>query len=387
MSEHTTTFLARLYPTPEQAALLRAHCQEYLATINVLTQALDAGIFPAQGSTKDFTAALPSAVKNQALRDARSVAKRAVALGRLPRLRKPICQWNNQNWRVEGDHLVLPVWQNGKVSQIALRCTARTPPAQEGTPGLLRVKRKRGKWLAEIAVTLPAPEPTAAQGVMGVDLGIKIPAVVHSIGKGARFFGNGREQRFRRRHFYRQRKALQQAGKTRAVKARQGKERRWMRAVNHTLSHRIVSHAQQQGVGVIRLEHLGGIRQGITQHSPQHTARTSGGASSRHAAKRAANARKNNRMKNTWAFFQLTTFITYKAERLGMRVEQVAPAYTSQTCPACAARNHAADRRYVCATCGWQGHRDVVGAINISRRAPVFVSAGAHGDSARATGA
>ena len=54
-------------------------------------------------STKDFTAALPSAVKNQALRDARSVWKRSFELGRIPVLRKPICQWNNQNWRIERD--------------------------------------------------------------------------------------------------------------------------------------------------------------------------------------------------------------------------------------------------------------------------------------------
>ncbi|HUY77107.1 MAG TPA: transposase [Ktedonobacterales bacterium] len=390
MGEQTTTRLVRLYPTPEQAALLRAHCQDYIAAINVLTQAIDAGVLPEQASTKDFTAALPSAVKNQALRDARSVAKPARALGRLPRLRKPICHWNNQNWRLEGDHLALPVFQDGKVGQIALRCALPLPLAQEGTPGtpgLLRVKRKRGKWMAEITFSSPTLEPTTAQGVMGVDLGIKLPAVVHVIDKGARFFGNGREQRFRRRHFFRQRQALQQTDKIRAVKARQGKERRWMRAVNHTLSHRIVSHAQEQGVGVIRLEQLGGIRQRIMQHPPQRTARTSGGASDRHAAQRAATARKNNRMKNTWAFFQLTTFITYKAERLGIRVEAVDPAYTSQTCPACAARNKAADRRYVCATCGWQGHRDVVGAINISRRAPLTPVAGAHGDSARATGA
>ena len=43
MSEQTTTRLVRFYPTPEQAALLRTHCQEYIATINVLTAVLDAG--------------------------------------------------------------------------------------------------------------------------------------------------------------------------------------------------------------------------------------------------------------------------------------------------------------------------------------------------------
>ena len=352
-----TTVQVRLYPMPEQAALLRAHTQEYIRTINVLAQALDYGVLPDDGkgtSTKDFIATLPSAVKNQALRDARSVYKRAFDLGRIPVLRQPICQWNNQNWRIEGEKLLLPLYQRGQAQQVqqaSIRCACLAQGlAQEGTPGLLRIKRKRGKWIAEIAYTLPPSEPTSEQGVMGVDLGVKIPAVVYVAGKGTRYVGNGRYQRMMRRRFYTRRKQLQHAGKVRAVRKSQGKERRWMRDINHKLSRQIVSHAQSAGAGTIRLEQLAGIR--------QRTARTS----------RGAKARKNNRMIATWPFYQLSSFIAYKAERLGMRVEQVDPAYTSQTCPACFARNKAQDRRYVCSDCGWTGHRDAVGAINISRR-------------------
>jgi putative transposase len=61
-------------------------------------------------------------------------------------------------------------------------------------------------------------------------------------------------------------------------------------------------------------------------------------------------------------------FIAYKAERLGMKVEEVDPAYTSQECPACGAHNKAQDRTSRCADCGWKGHRDSVGAISVSRR-------------------
>jgi hypothetical protein len=112
-----TTVPVRLYPTPDQAAILRGHCLEYISIVNVLVAALDSDVLPEGGtgaSTKDFTAALPSAVKNQALRDARSVWKRSVALGVIPVLRTPICQWNNQNWRIEGDTLLIPVSQNGQ---------------------------------------------------------------------------------------------------------------------------------------------------------------------------------------------------------------------------------------------------------------------------------
>lgn len=364
MSELKTTVQVRLYPTPEQAALLRAHCQEYISTINVLVAALESDVLPDEGkdtSTKDFTAALPSAVKNQALRDARSIWKRSFELGVLPLLRKPICQWNNQNWRMEGDKLILPVYQNGKAQQINVRCAPLVPV---GTPGLLRIKRKRGKWIAEIACTLPKPESTTGEAIMGVDLGIKVPAVVHIIGKGHHFFGNGRQQRAKRRQFYGRRKDLQKAGKVRAVRKSQGKEHRWMRDTNHKLSHQIVSHAHEQGVGIIRIEQLAGIR--------QRTARTS----------RGAKARKNNRMIATWTFHQLATFIAYKAVRAGIAVEWVDPAHTSQRCPACFRLNKADDRRYVCADCGWTGHRDAVGAINISRGK---TGTGPHGHSAGAT--
>ena len=45
-----------------------------------------------------------------------------------------------------------------------------------------------GKWVADVAYTQPEPEPTSSQGIMGVDLGVKVPAMVHIIGKGSRFF-------------------------------------------------------------------------------------------------------------------------------------------------------------------------------------------------------
>ncbi len=337
-----TTLQVRLYPTSEQGRLLMSHCQEYISTVNVLVAALDREILPLKASTKDFTASLPSAVKNQALRDAQAVFKRSFELGCIPIIKKPICQWTNQNWKIEEGMLVIPMWLGTHTKQVHLRCAAQP---LVGEKGILRIKRKRGKWIADIALTLEEAPPIDGTGVMGVDLGIKVPAVAHVVGKGTRFFGNGRSQRSMRRRFYAQRKSLQKAKKTRAVKKSQGKEARWMKNINHQLSRQIVNHAHEQGVGTIKVESLAGIRKGTTRTS------------------RRASARKNNRMQNTWSFYQLTTFITYKAERLGIQVEQVDPAYTSKESPACSARNTAQDRTYVCSDCGWMGHRDKVGGL------------------------
>ncbi len=344
------TYQVRLYPTPEQGRLLMAHALDYIGTVNVLSHALDADLIAHDDtfSTKDFEVALPSCVKNQALRDARSVFKRSLALDALPVLTKPICQWNNQNWRIEDGTLTVPISLDGKTQPLHVRCAV---VIMDGLPGLLRIKKKRGKWIADVTMTLPKPQPVQVERVMGIDLGIKVPAVAHIGGTGTRFFGNGRYQRMMRRRFYARRKTLQKAKKTRAVRKSQGKEARWMKNINHQLSRQIVNHAREQGVGTIKVEALQGIRKGTT-----HTSR-------------GAKARKNNRMQNCWSFYQLTMFLTYKAQRLGITVEQVDPAYTSQECPACSARNQAQDRTYVCADCRWMGHRDTVGAINISRRA------------------
>jgi hypothetical protein len=49
MSELKTTVQVRLYPTPEPAAILRVHCQEYISTVNVLVSALESGVLPDGG--------------------------------------------------------------------------------------------------------------------------------------------------------------------------------------------------------------------------------------------------------------------------------------------------------------------------------------------------
>ena len=362
----------RLYPTSAQARMLREHCTEYIDCVNVIVQAHDADMLPKGFSTKDFVAPLPSAVKNQVIRDAQSVYSRSFELGRIPILKKPFAQWNNQNWKLEMSEtrshkkgglkgtLIIPMWDGTKTRQVKIACCGEMPV---GEKGILRIKRKDEKWIADATTTLPDVEPLQSEIVMGVDTGIKVPAVAYIAGKSARFYGNGRQMRYKRRKFYARRKKLQRFKKKKSVKGTKNKESRWMKDVNHKISRKIVNHAHAQGVATIRVESLEGIRKGTTRTS------------------RGACAQKNNRAQNSWTFYQLTQFIIYKAARLGIKVEMVDPAHTSQECPACKHRNSADDRTYQCRDCGWKGHRDSVGAINISRRA------GLDGDSQGAMGA
>lgn len=160
-----TTVPIRLLPTLGQAALLRAHAQEYIGTSNVLVAALESGVLPDEGkatTTADFTAALPSAVKNQALRDARSVWKRARALGRVPVRRRPVCPWSTQNWRLEGATLVVAVHPNGQVNRTAAPSAAR---ARHPPQTCLLAAGRRGCGVARASGTSglptgPTPCPT-----------------------------------------------------------------------------------------------------------------------------------------------------------------------------------------------------------------------------------
>ena len=62
----------------------------------------------------------------------------------------------------------------------------------------------------------------------------------------------------------------------------------------------------------------------------------------------------------------------YKAKRKGGLVVRVNPAYTSQTCPSCQhidKANRESQAVFRCKACGFSGHADQVGAINVRTRA------------------
>jgi len=69
-----------------------------------------------------------------------------------------------------------------------------------------------------------------------------------------------------------------------------------------------------------------------------------------------------------WCFRRITNLIMYKAQVHGIKVEQISESCTSRTCPVCGQQNHSKGRRYKCAKCGFEYHRDGVGAINIYKR-------------------
>ena len=60
----------------------------------------------------------------------------------------------------------------------------------------LRITKKSGKWIAQICIKIE-DKPTNNEGnTMGVDLGLKVPAVAITDTGKTKFFGNGRQNKY-----------------------------------------------------------------------------------------------------------------------------------------------------------------------------------------------
>ncbi|EEM44203.1 Transposase [Bacillus thuringiensis serovar pakistani str. T13001] len=79
-----------MLPTKEQIRLLEQSSHEYIKLIHTLVSEM----VEAKKSTKDIQANLPSAVKNQAIKDAKSIFSTKVKKSKyqiVPILKRPVC--------------------------------------------------------------------------------------------------------------------------------------------------------------------------------------------------------------------------------------------------------------------------------------------------------
>ena len=129
------------------------------------------------------------------------------------------------------------------------------------------------------------------------------------------------------------------------------KESLFKKDVNHCISKKIVEKVKALHCG-IKLEDLTGIREKNPVKSYNQSIRDL-----------------KDKM-GKWAFFQLRTFITYKAKIEGIPVLLINPAYTSQKCSNCGytdPNNRVTQSDFVCKSCGFDCNADLNAAINISR--------------------
>ena len=187
---------------------------------------------------------------------------------------------------------------------------------------------------------------------LGVDLGIAIPAymclsdniyVRQGLGSYTDF-KRVRDQFAKRRSQLQKSLVMVKGGKGRAKKLKameqfREKERNFAKTYNHQLSHKIVKFAKDNQCQYINLEKL--TKEGF-----------------------------DNRLLASWSYYELQTMIKYKADREGIEVRFINPAYTSQTCSKCGhvhRDNRQTQSQFKCVECGFELNADHNASINIAR--------------------
>ena len=210
-----------------------------------------------------------------------------------------------------------------------------------------------GQWELHFSYKYETEDPETGEGVVGVDIGEIHPIVSHD-GQETHIF-NGRYIRSLYRH---RNKVLSEF--SHAISRCQRHSKRWWKLTRrkwkrikkidnqikdalHQHTAKFLKYCKIKGIGTIVLGDLTSIRDNIDY------------------------GKRSNQKLHQWAFGKITSLITYKAKVLGIKVVQIDEAYTSQTCPKCGNRKKPNNRNYTC-TCGFQYHRDGVGAINILRK-------------------
>ena len=249
------------------------------------------------------------------------------------------------SWRLQDQ--TVSIWTvNGRL-RLPFVCGERQLERLQTRQGESDLGLYKGLFFLSATCEVDEPQPMNVDGTLGVDLGVVNIAVdsdrqIHS----ANHINN-------LRHRHRRLRAKLQAKGTRSAKRKlkrlSGKERRFAKDTNHCISKKLVAKAKDTN-RAIALEDLRGIRErGTVRRSQRATL-------------------------HSWAFFQLRSFVTYKAKGAGVPVFLVDPRNTSRTCPACGhvdQANRLSQSKFSCVVCGFAGLADQIAAINIGRRAAV----------------
>ena len=217
------------------------------------------------------------------------------------------------------------------------------------------VKRLDGSYYLNIQLESQPPAVETTDKVLGCDLGRTDIVVTSEDDK-----YSGKDVTKIRDHYSHLRAKLQMkaAKGTRSSRRRcrellkrlSGKERRFQSYTNHTISYQLVQKAKTNNQ-TIALEDLTGIRE-RTNELPR--------------------TKVERRRSNSWSFYQLRQFLTYKCIKFGVKLVLVNPAYTSKTCHYCLhihpvqGKSYRSGKSFRCGHCDWAGDADLNGAINIS---------------------
>jgi IS605 OrfB family transposase len=214
---------------------------------------------------------------------------------------------------------------------------------------------KKGNWYFMMAYTFePKKKELNKERIMGIDLGVNIPAVIainddnyykQNVGSRKEIQDFEKQVIARKKSLQNQRKHCGDGSIGRGIKTRLkpldkigNKISNFKNTKNHCWSRYIVDEAVKNECGVIQMEDLSGISD-------------------------------NNKFLKTWTYYDLQQKIAYKAKEVGIDIKMIKPSHTSARCSKCGHIHKKEDKplwrptqeQFKCMNCDY-GHRRFVNA-------------------------
>jgi IS605 OrfB family transposase len=211
---------------------------------------------------------------------------------------------------------------------------------------------RKKKWYLLLCVDIPERDNSLLEDVvMGVDLGIAVPAVCAlNNGKARAYIGNNillkrfqmqKKQRGRQRGYIPTNSKHGRQKVDKAIFKMGNKERRFIDSFNHKISREIIKFALKHRASKIITEDLSGYD-------------------------------RNQTILRNWNFNELQTKLEYKAKKEKIKIEKISPRNTSRACSKCGyidKENRKTQAEFNCLNpeCGYEANADYNAALNIAR--------------------
>jgi IS605 OrfB family transposase len=279
----------------------------------------------------------------EALASARALEKKGRRVSR-PRTQNPSVRFDARSYRLDWATLKARLTMIGGRFEVAVRLDRHSEQFRGLKTASAELVRRPQGWFLHVTVSREVEDPVSKGSPVGVDRGIRRPAV-SSLG---RYFGKSVWRAIEERTLS-LRSRLQAKGTRSArrhLRRLQDRLARFRLDCDHKLSYQLVRSCEPGDT--IVFEDLTHLRERVKVRGPSQRRRL-----------------------HSWSFARLGDLVGYKAALRGIQVQSVDPRGTSRRCPQCEHReaaNRKSQSRFHCVRCGFERNADLVGSWNIRDR-------------------
>jgi putative transposase len=218
----------------------------------------------------------------------------------------------------------------------------------------MTVMERDGRLLGRVVVTLRVPDPKGVHPV-GIDLNVT-NALVAVDPDGNTLFVSGRDFKVRNSRSRKTRRRLQESLATRKAQKQDTRSvRRVLKRLGRKQRNRTRTFCQQSAAKLVAWARADSVLVFERLTLPQ-------------TSKKLRVRKGTRRRLSQWQRREMRQSVTNAAERRGLRIDEVNPAYTSQDCSRCGLRGIRKRHAFTCPHCGHEAHADVNAAVNIRLR-------------------